>query len=193
MASHAHTETFFSRTHTHGHSFTQRWFYIEQPYTQIMVLLQRNGFTRGAFIYGCFYTGILLHDFRRLARNFRATSVQQADVKPQFHRSFWRLRRSFLGKGLAQCKPTLQFHFNWGRSTFRARGLRFMDINPRRSADWRENWENFWTCRRLYSKKLISTCIFTSATLCQLSGVFWKLISACACASAAIHQHLFMW
>ena len=62
---------------------------------------------------------------------FHATSVQQADVKPQFHRSLWRLRRIWWER-VGQRKPIWQFDLIFWRSTFRARGLRFMDVNPRR-------------------------------------------------------------
>ena len=60
-----------------------------------MVLLQKNGFTRGASIYNGYlftqaYSCMISHGWRAC----RAISVQQADAKPQFHRSFWRLRRS---------------------------------------------------------------------------------------------------
>ena len=60
--------------------------------------------------------------FPTAGTHFRATRVQQADVKPQFQRTFGD-RDAFRGKGLTQRKPTLQF-------TFRARGLRFVDALP---------------------------------------------------------------
>jgi hypothetical protein len=92
----SHRDGTHRNTFTHTHTFIQRSFYAEQLYTQIPshteVLLQRNGFTRGAFIYGCFCTGILCM-ISDGGHAFRATRVQQADVKPHFHRSFWRSRR----------------------------------------------------------------------------------------------------
>ena len=149
MASHTHTQrNTFSLSHTRGHTFTQRWFYTEQLYTQIP-LQNRGAFTKEwvytrSFYIRMFFTQAYSCMISDGGHACRATSVQQADVKRQFHRSFWRLRRSSWERvGPAQAR--IAFFF-W-QSRFRARGLRFMDINPRRAAAWRENWESFWTCR----------------------------------------------
>ena len=74
-------------------------------------------------------------------------------------------------------------------------------IHLHRAAARREIWDNFWTRSCLYSQKLISTCIFTSATLIhQLSGVFFaswsppapmcllQYTSICACGSCVLEN-----
>ena len=112
---HAHTDTLFlshthTHTHTHGHTFTQRWFCTKQLYTQRMVLLQKNGFTRGASIYnGYLFTQAYSCMISDGGRVFRATSVQQADVKPQFHHSFWQWRRISCETGWSSASPRCNF------------------------------------------------------------------------------------
>ena len=55
--------------------------------------------------------------------------------------SFRGSREAFSGKGSTRPTPTLQLHFSFWGSTFRSRGLRFVDINPRCPAAFRENWK----------------------------------------------------
>jgi hypothetical protein len=57
-------------THIHTHTFTQRWLYTEQLYTQnplqktgVLVLFTKEWIYTKSFLYGCFCTGMLLHEF----------------------------------------------------------------------------------------------------------------------------------
>ena len=138
-----HTQKHFY-THKDRHTSTQRWFYTEQLYTQVPlqteVLWQRNGFTRGAFMYWCFYTGILLHDFRRRARISRYKS------------------------SVSRCKTAISPQLVATKTHFVREGCVSWILNPRRPAALRESLENFWTSRCLYSKKF-NICHFNISTL----------------------------
>ena len=91
-----------------SNTFTERWFYIEQNYSQMPkqreALLQRNAFARGAFTYGHFCTDILLPDFWRRTCIWRKR-VQPAYAKSRFHRSFLTFETHFVGKGWPSTNP----------------------------------------------------------------------------------------
>ena len=199
LITHAFTQIFL-----HGDTFAQR----DMPfYTQILlqrddltlshltqkpkqteVLLQRNACAQRAFVYGHFHTDILLNYFLWRTRVWR----KEFSKRMQNH-SFTTAfdgRDAFRGKGLAQDKPTLQFDLNVWRSTCRATGLRFLDINPHCPAARREKIETIKVVG--VCKKLISTCVFTSATphLHIPTSRFQKTISACICKSSALHLRM---
>ena len=135
---------------------------LTQKPKQTEVLLQRNACARPVFSYGHFHTDILLHYFLWRTRVWRkefSKHMQNHSFTTAFDG-----RDAFRGKGLAQDKPTLQFDLNAWRSAFRAKGSRFADINPRCPAARREKWETIKVVNVSVSKKLISTCVFTSAT-----------------------------
>ena len=124
----------------------------------------------------CFYKGMHVHKRFLTAGIFTQTyywiiscgghtngakssaSICKITVSPQIFDG----RDAFRGKGLAQDKPTLQFDLNAWRSAFRSNGLRFVDINPCCPAARREKLETIKVVG--VCKKLISTCVFTSAT-----------------------------
>ena len=143
-------------------TFTERWFYSEQfaqKPKQTKVLLQRNACARRVFSYGHFHTDILLNYFLWRTRVWRKEFSKH--MQNQFHHSFWWSRRiSWERVGPGQSHIAIWPHV-W-RSTFRANGLRFVDINPCCPATRREKSETIkgvGVC-----KKLISSCVFTSAT-----------------------------
>ena len=91
---HTHTHT---RTDTlsHPHTHTRTHFY---SFTHTHILLQTQVFYKGMDLHeDILYTDVLTQAYSCMISDgghaFHATSVQQADVKPQFHRSLWRLRR----------------------------------------------------------------------------------------------------
>ena len=175
----------------HTNTFTERWVYTEQFYTETKT--NRGAFTKECmctkvFSYGHFHTDILLNRFLWRTRVWRkefSTHMQNQSFTTAFDG-----RDAFRGKGLAQDKPTLQFYLNVWRSTFRANGLRFVDINPRCPAARREKLETIKVVG--VCKKLISTCVFTSATshLHISTSRFQKRISACIYITSALHLHM---
>ena len=120
MFSHSHTT--HTNTHTRAHFYTEMiWHWAA---LRAVTITNRVAFTKEwiytrSFYIQMFYTGILcmISDGGRV----RATRVQQADVKPQFTKAFGD-RDAFVGKSWPGAKPTLQLHFNFWRSTFRASG-----------------------------------------------------------------------
>ena len=95
------------------------------------------------------------------------------------------------GKGLAQDKPTLQCYLNVWRSTFRANGccVSWTSIHAALPLEEKklETIKVVGVC-----KKLISTCVFTSATshLHISTSRFQKRISACIYITSALHLHM---
>ena len=176
----SHTEMMFLHTNT----FTERWFYIEQFYTQMPkqteALLQRNVLARGAFTYGHFCADILLHDFRRRTCIWRKI-IQQAYAKSHFH-SFWGSRRiSWERVGPAQTHIAI-----WPQCMM-------IDISRKRVAFHGHQSMLTWRSRISFTKikivvalkKLISTCVFTSAPLhLRLSTSRCRLNN---------HLHLHLW
>ena len=104
---------FYTEIVVRRNTFTQRCFHTEMAHTETLLhthtLLFRDHFTLSSFTHRyhhtqrCFYKGMDLHEellytdvfaqayFCMISDGghaFRATRVQQADVKPHFHRSF---------------------------------------------------------------------------------------------------------
>ena len=126
------------------------------------VAFKRNGFPRGAFIYRCLTQAYfcMISDGGRVSRYKSAASRCKTAISPRL----LVIETRFVGKSWPGASLPCNFNLFFWRSTFRASGLCFVDINPRRPAALRPNFRKLWTCRCLYSKKLISTCIFTVAT-----------------------------
>ena len=168
-----YTEIVYTETplHRERRLFTRKHFYRE-----MILRWERNACARRVFSYGHFHTDILLNYFLWRTRVWRkefSKHMQNHSFTTAFDG-----RGAFRGKGLAQDKPTLQFDLNVWRSTFRAKGLRFVDINPRCPAARREKLETIKVVG--VCKKFISTCVFTSATphLHISTSRFQKTISA---------------
>ena len=95
-------------THTHAKTITQRWFCTEQLCAQIPLqteaLLRRNGFTRGAFIYGCFTQAYfcMISDGGPASR---AASRCKTAITPQF----LVIETHFMGKSW----PSASLHWNF--------------------------------------------------------------------------------
>ena len=192
MLSHTCRDDFYISLHTN--TFTERWFYIEQNYSQMPkqreALLQRNAFARGAFTYGHFCTDIQLPDFWPRTCIWRK-KVQPAYAKSRFHRSFLTFETHFVGKGWPSTNPHCNLTSMW-RSTCRAWGLHFVDINPCCPGALRENLEKSrlqlitWPPPAPLHLPLY-TCVYA------LLGVFSTPVSTCICISSAIHLHVFVW
>ena len=116
------------RDSLHGDTFAQR----EMPfYTQ--TLLQRDDFTlRKEYVHeGFLATGIFTQTCYWII-SCGGTLWRKEFSKHMQNHSFTTVfdgRGAFRGKRLAQDKPTLHFDLNVWRMTFRAKRLRFVDIN----------------------------------------------------------------
>ena len=115
------TQAFFTRTHTHtrrdtlSHTHTHAHTFAQSSFTHTHTdtisnrgVLLGNGFTRGAFIHRCFYTGILLHDFRRISRYKCSASRCKTAISPQLVA----IETHLVGKGWpAQAHMAIWFNF----------------------------------------------------------------------------------
>ena len=130
-------------------------------------------YTRGAFVYPRFYIGILLHDFRRRARISRY-KCSESRCKTAISPQLLAIQTHFVGTGWLSASPHCNFISILGDRHFVRGGCVSWTSIHAALPPQDKTQKNFWTCRCLDSKKVIFTCIFTSATLIyQLSGVFF--------------------